>query len=135
MKQKGNVFVYIETMKDFIFTDVMRQKYGKMNYPDLQTCLTPNELTFVCKKILTIFTYVPNEDCETTLIHPSTITLPKQVCEQRLLTLEYTHLIPLHLSNEWLYVSPRIEVITVLCGTNKFQLTLQNRGKLSLPPR
>ena len=45
MKQQDKVFVYIETMKDFIFTDAMRQKYGKMSYPELQACLMPNELT------------------------------------------------------------------------------------------
>ena len=69
------------------------------------------------------------------MIHPSTISNPKQLCEQRLLNLEYTYWIPLHLSNEWLYVTPGIEIFTVLCGGDKFQITLQNRGRLSLPPR
>jgi hypothetical protein len=55
--------VYIETMKDFIFTDAMRQKFGKMSYPELQTCLVPNELMYICQENLPIFTYVPNEDC------------------------------------------------------------------------
>jgi len=32
--------------------------------------------------------HIPNEDCEATLIHPSTISLPNQACEQRLLNLE-----------------------------------------------
>jgi hypothetical protein len=122
-------------MKDFIFTDAKRQKYGKMSYPELQACLMPNELTYVSKEVLPIFTYIPNEDCESTLIHPSTISLPTNLCEQRLLNLDFTYWIPLHLSNEWLYVTPKVEIFTVLCGTDKFQLTLQNRGKLSLPPR
>jgi len=65
--------VYIETMNDFIFTDAVRQKYGKMSYPELQTCLVPNELMYVCQENLPIFTYVPNEDCESTVIHLSTI--------------------------------------------------------------
>ena len=68
-------------MKDFTFTDAMRQKYGKMSYPELQACLMPNELTYVCKEILPIFTYIANEDCEATLIHPSTISLPDKLCE------------------------------------------------------
>ena len=85
MKQQDTIFVYIETKKDFIFTDVMRQKYGKLSYPELQTCFMPNELTYICKEILPILTYVPNEDCEATLIHPSTIIIPNHLCEQRLL--------------------------------------------------
>ena len=134
MKQPDKIFVYTETMKDFIFTDAMRQKYGKLSFPELQTCLMPNELTYVCKEILPILTYVPNEDCEATLIHPSTISTPNHLCEQRLLNLEFTYWIPLHLSNEWLYVTPNVEIFTVLCGNKKFQITLQSRGRLSSPP-
>jgi hypothetical protein len=70
VKQQDKVFVYIESAKDFIFVDAMR-RYGKMNYPELQACLTPNEVSFVCKETLPIFTYTQGEDCEATLIHPS----------------------------------------------------------------
>jgi len=76
IKQQEIVFVYIETKRDFIFIDVMRHKYGKVNYQELQTCLMPNELIYVCKETLPILTFIPNEDCEATLIHPSTIALP-----------------------------------------------------------
>ena len=111
----------------------MRQKYGKLSYPELQTCFQPNEPTYVCKEILPM-TYVPNEDCEATLIHPSTIAVLNYLCEQRS-NLELTYWIPIHLSNEWLYVAPNIEIFTVLCSNEKFQLTLQARGRSSLPPR
>jgi hypothetical protein len=39
IRQQENVFVYIATKKDFMFTDAMRHKYGKMTYQELQTCL------------------------------------------------------------------------------------------------
>jgi hypothetical protein len=52
-----------------------------------------------------------------------------------MLTLDETYWIPLHFSNEWLFTAPTRELFTVLCGTDKFQLTIQNRGKLYLPPR
>jgi len=133
IKQQENV--YIKAMKDFIFIDVMRKKNGKVNYPELQACLMPNELTYTCKETIHIFTYIPNENCEATSIHPSTISLPNQVCEQRLLNLEHIYWIPLHLSNEWLYVAPKTEIFTVLCESMRFQLTLQNHGKLYLRPR
>jgi len=84
---------------------------------------------------LPILTYIPNEDCEGTLIHPSTNALPNKACEQGLLSLEYTYWMPLHMSNEWLYVTPNTEVFTVLCGSMKFQLTLHNRRRLYLPLR
>jgi len=95
----------------------------------------PNELSYVCKENIPIVTYVPNYDCESTLIHPSTISIPHNVCEQRMLILEQTYWIPLHLSNEWLITAPTRELFTALCGTEKYQLTLQKRGKLYLPPQ
>jgi hypothetical protein len=61
--------------------------------------------------------------------------IPSKVCEQRILTLEHIHWIPLHLSNEWLFTAPKVELFTVLCGTENFQLTLQSRGKLYLLSR
>ena len=134
-QQQGSIFVYIEVKKGYIFVDAMRHKYGKMNYEELETCFKPNELNYVCQEAVPILTYVPNEDCESTLIHPSTISLPTRVCEQSVLRIETPSLIPLHMSNEWLYVTPKSEIFTVLCGSRKFQLTLQKRGKLYLPPR
>ena len=113
----------------------MRQKYGKLSYSELQACFMPNELSYVCKENVPIVTYIPNVDCESTLIHPSTMMIPSKVCEQRILTPEHTYWIPLHLSNEWLFTAPTAELFTVLCGTEKFQLTLRNGGKLYLPPR
>jgi len=86
-------------------------------------------------KKLPILTYIPSEDCEATLIHPFTVSFPTKVCEQGLLKLESTYWIPLYMSNKWLFITPSDEIFTVLCGSVKFQLTLQNRGKLYLPPR
>ena len=80
MQQQDKVFVYIESTKDFIFVDAMRQRYGKMNYPELQACFMPNEITFVCKETLPILTYTPQEDCEATHIHPWTTYFAKELC-------------------------------------------------------
>jgi hypothetical protein len=79
IKQHDNVFVYIETKKDFMFVDTMRHKYGKMNYQELEACLLPNEFNYVCQETLPILTYIPNEDCEATLIRPSTVSFPGHV--------------------------------------------------------
>jgi hypothetical protein len=42
----------------------MRHKYGKMIYQEIQTCLTPNKLSYVCPENLSMLTYNPNEHCE-----------------------------------------------------------------------
>jgi hypothetical protein len=69
----------------------MRYKYGKLSYPELQECLMPNELSYVCKENILFVTYIPNDDCESTLIHPSTLSIPSKECEQRVLNLEHTY--------------------------------------------
>jgi hypothetical protein len=43
--------------------------------------------------------------------------------------------VPLHMGNEWLFIAPSNEIFTVLCGSAKYQLALQNHGKLYLLPR
>jgi len=59
IKQQENMFVYIRVeTKDFIFINVMRHKYGKMNYQELQACLMPNELIYVCKETLPVLIYL-----------------------------------------------------------------------------
>ena len=75
VKQREKVFVYIQTAKDFIFVDAMRTKYGKLTFAELQGCFMPNDLTYVCKETLPLHTYILNEDCESTLIHPSTLSI------------------------------------------------------------
>jgi len=94
-------------------------------------------MNYVRKENIPIVSYVPNDDCEFTLIYPPTISIPHKVCGQRMLTLEQTYSIPLHLSNEWLFTAPtrELRLFTVLYGTEKFQLPLQKRGKLYLPTR
>jgi len=120
-QQQDNIFVYIEAKRDYILVDAMRYKYGKLNHQELQACFTPNELNHVCQETVPILTYIPKEDCEATLIHPSTVSFPPKVCEQGLLRLESTYWIPLHMSNERLFITTSNEIFTVLCGSVKFQ--------------
>ena len=48
---------------------MLSHKYGKTNYLEVQACLIPYEFDYVCQETLLILTYIPNVDCETTLIH------------------------------------------------------------------
>ena len=120
MEQQDSVFVYVEITKEFLFTDAMRHTYGKLSYPELQACFMPNDLNYVCKENLTIVTYVPNADCESTLIHPSTTFLRYKICEQRMLTLDQTYWIPLYFSNKWLFTAPARGLFTILCEQRNF---------------
>jgi len=78
-------------------------------YRELQAFLMPNEFSYICKQNLAIVTHTPNEDYESTLIYPSTNSIPNKICEQRMLTLEYTYCILLYLRNECLFTASTIE--------------------------
>jgi hypothetical protein len=116
---------------EFIFGDSLRQHYGKITTNELTGCFQPNEFMYVCKEDIPIYTYIPEVDCEATLLHPLTTKIPDN-CEHRILKLSKTFWIPLHRSNQWLFVAPRTETFTVLCPQETTNLKIQKEGKLTL---
>ncbi|KAK7871643.1 hypothetical protein R5R35_001828 [Gryllus longicercus] len=129
---EDNTFMYIDVTKTYIFKDSLHHKYGKMTLNELHQCFQPNDINFVCKEKTPVFTYIPNVDCEATLLHVSTNAIPS-VCEKRIVKLTNTQWIPLYLSNDWLYVAPKPERFAILCpnqATNNIEL--KNQGRLHL---
>ena len=66
-----------------------------------------------------------------TLIHPSSTKLPES-CETRITKIGKTYWIPLHLSNQWLYVAPKPEKLSTICNENVNLINIQERCKLTL---
>jgi hypothetical protein len=84
----------------------------------------------VCKEEIPIYTYVPEADCEATLLHPSTLKVPDS-CDYRFFKLSNTFWVPLHVSNQW-FVAPQSETFTALCPHKTTTLKLNDEGKLTL---
>ena len=57
--------------------------------------------------------------------------MPKN-CDTRITSLDKTFWIPLYLSNEWLFIAPKQDKITVLCGERSTHLNIEKEGKLAL---
>jgi hypothetical protein len=129
-------YMFVVPQKELIFTDSMRKQFGKMNLKELEACHMVNELTHVCQDKILLSNYAPGEDCEASLLHPSSQIIPKEVCEIKMIALRHTYWIPLQQSNQWLYTSPTDEKVTVLCDDDiPVYVHAINRGKLSLKPR
>ena len=127
-----SAFMHIDSRYEYIFTNQLRQQYGKMNFNEFQSCLQPNYLTYVCKADIPIHTFQMNKDCESTLLHPSIKQLPES-CEVRIIKLQETLWIPSYMSNEWLFTFPTPDKLTIVCDDDKSQfLTVENTGKLKL---
>ena len=129
-------YMFVVPQKELIFTDNMRKQFGKMNFEDLQACYMANELTYVCQDKVLLSNYIPGEDCDASLLHPSSQFVPKEICEIKMIALRYTYWIPLQQGSQWLYASPVDERVTVLCDDNiPVYVHAINRGRLTLKPR
>jgi hypothetical protein len=133
VKEEEATYSYIDFNKEFIFSDPLRQHFGKMSSNELTGCFQSNEFIYKCREEIPIYTYVPGMDCESTLLHPPTTKIPNN-CEYRFLKLSKTFWIPLHQSNQWLFTTPSTETFTVLCPQETTTLRLQDKGKLTLNP-
>jgi hypothetical protein len=131
VKEKEATYSYTDFNKEFIFSDPLRQHFVKMSSNELSGCFQPNEFMFICREEIPIYNYVPELDCESTLLHPSTTKIPN-VCEYRFFKLLKTFWIPLHRSNQWLFTTPSTETFTVLCPQEATTLKLRDKGKLTL---
>lgn len=126
--------LYIESPREFIITDNLHQRFAKMTRYQVERCYQLNEMKFVCKEAFPITSYKPGEDCEATLLHPSTTETPSS-CSQRMIEIRSTLWIKLF-GNEWLHVTPKPEIFTILCGESQSpkSLTLEGRGRLQMQP-
>jgi hypothetical protein len=95
-----------------------------MTTNELSNCFQLNEIVYVCKEEIPIYTYVPEVDCESTLLHSSTTKVP-ETCEYKFFKLSNTFWIPLHIRNtsSW--------NIYCLMSTENYDLKLYNEGKLT----
>jgi hypothetical protein len=122
----------LNTRKEYVFVDTLNRQYGHISRYELEKCLQPNNLNYVCAEITPIVTYVPNVDCVATLLHPNTHEIPNS-CTFNYLPLQQIMWIPLHLSNAWLYVAPQMELFTTVCQDGqRHSDRLQGRGILVL---
>ena len=123
--------LYIDSAKDFIISDAVHQRFAKMTRYQVERCFELNEMRYVCKEEFPILTYKNGDDCEATLLHPSTTEVPNS-CTHRMIEIKDTLWIKL-LGNEWLHVSPREEVFTILCNKAE-SITLKGRGRIQMKP-
>lgn len=130
----GQTFVFIHPQKEYIFTDPLRQQFGKMSREDLKECFQLHELLHVCNSKFPLTHYSDNtKDCEAALLHPSTRIIPES-CDKRLIILHDTYWIPLMFGNEWIFSSPVAETVAAICDQKQTKLEIQGTGILKLSP-
>jgi hypothetical protein len=118
--------------KEYSFVDTLNRQYGHISQYELEKCLQPNNINYVCAEMTPIVTYVPDVDCVATLLHPNNQRMPDD-CTFNYLPLRQIMWIPLHLSNAWLFVAPQLELFTTICQDGqRHSDRLLGRGILTL---
>ena len=56
--RRDNIYVFINSEEEYIFSDSLRQHFGKLTSNELTRCFQPNELLFICPEDIPIYAYI-----------------------------------------------------------------------------
>jgi hypothetical protein len=74
--QSNTTTKVLNVRKEYSFVDTLNRQYGHISQYELEKCLHPNNIDYVCAEMTPIVTYVPNVDCVATLLHPNNQKIP-----------------------------------------------------------
>ncbi|XP_046994420.1 uncharacterized protein LOC124606481 [Schistocerca americana] len=121
-------YIYIQPEKEFLLIDESKRQYAKLSVDDLK-CKELSTNKRLCRQSFALLSTFDHEECEAKLLQPVR-EIPED-CVQKIVALNqslWTHLN----SNEWLYVAPKEEGLTVLCGKEPPKdLLMKGVGKIS----
>jgi hypothetical protein len=127
---KPSTFLYIETVGSILCLDQARQFSLMLTEDELRQCKRKDSYSYVCKQNQPLLSSHSQESCAVKLLQ-SNDKIPKS-CETRIVKLSNTVWVQL-LNNEWIYFSPTVDSVTVLCGEKEpIDVTLKGVGKLHM---
>lgn len=128
MKTSTNKFVFINPEKEYLLMEQSKQYYAKVNKDGIENCKQVTKDYRACKQTFPLITTYSNEECEAKLLR--TISSLPTDCVKHVVELRETLWVQLD-DNEWLYVAPSNEKITVICdNADPFDVTISSTGKL-----
>ena len=83
LETSTKLYSFVNPYKKIIFSDPLRQQYCKMTKNELSACFQPNTFNYVCQENILMYNYIPELDCESTLLCPSTERIPEN-CDTRI---------------------------------------------------
>jgi hypothetical protein len=123
-----NKFVFILPEREYLLVDKAKRYYVRLHVFEFEKCKAMDVSRWLCKQNEPIHVKEANEVCETELLQ-SIRNIPES-CSQRIVELNDTLWTQLD-GNEWLYVAPRADTLTVLCsGQEPTNVEIYGTGKL-----
>lgn len=124
---KKQLFTYIAPEKEILLIDDAKRQYVKLNNDQL-LCKKIDQNHRVCKQTFVLLSTYDHEMCEARMLQPVT-KIPGD-CIQKYIVLNESVWTQIR-GNEWLFVAPKDEGLTVLCNDNTpTDVVIRGTGKL-----
>jgi hypothetical protein len=123
-------FTFILPEREYLLMDVAKQYYARLTASEFKECKLMDSSHRLCKQNYPVQVKHADEACEAELLQ-SMRSIPAS-CSQRIVELNQTLWTQLN-NNEWLYVAPRVETLTVLCSRQEPRdVEIHGTGKLKM---
>jgi hypothetical protein len=130
IRNATNKFIFILPEREYLLMDAARHYFTKLKVNEIKECKQIDSYHRVCRQKQPIRVTHLDEDCEAEMLQP--IRVVPASCSQRIVEINQTTWTQLD-NNEWLYVAPRPDTLTVLCsGQEPTDLEIVGTGKLKL---
>jgi len=130
IKGTNTSFTFIIPEREYLLMDVAKRYYARLKVNEIKECKIINSYHRVCKQNNPVHISQLHEECEVEMLQ-SVRTIPSS-CSQRIAEINQTIWTQLD-NNEWLYVAPRPDVLTVLCSKQEpSDIEIVGTGKLIL---
>jgi hypothetical protein len=130
VKGTDSKFVFIQPEHEFLIMDTAKRFFSRLGAEDVKECKTLSKGQLICKQTQPVQLTHLDEECEAQMIQ--TISTIPPSCSQRIIELNQTLWTQLD-NNEWLFVAPKPDVLTVLCSKHEpTDVKLSGSGRMQL---
>ena len=128
VKNTESKVIFLMPEREYLLMDTAKQCFARLRADELANCKSINSRHRVCRQSQPLQLTHLDEECEAQMLQ-AVRTIPS-ACSQRITELNQTVWTQLD-NNEWLFVAPKPEVLTVLCSRHEpSDVTLIGTGKL-----
>jgi hypothetical protein len=122
--------MFILPEHEYLLMDIAKQYYARLKVDKINECKLISSYHRVCKQNNPVQIMHLHEECEVEMLQ-SIRTIPSS-CSQRIAEINQTIWTQLD-NNEWSYVAPRPDVLTILCSKQEpSDIEIEGPGKLIL---
>ena len=130
LRNTESKFIFLLPDREYILMDTAKRYFARLRADELIKCKSISNRHRVCKQTQPLQLTHLDDECEAQMLQ-AVRTIPS-TCSQRIAELNQTIWTQLD-NNEWLFVAPKPEVLTVLCSKHEpSDVTLVGTGKLKL---